>query len=157
VTSQETIDLLNGLVETCRDGELGYRTAAEAVSNTQLETVFSDYSKQRAGFVRQLQAEVERLGGIPAGSGTVTGTLYRGWMDVKSALSGGDGAAIIASCETGEDSAAASFERVFDMDISGQPKQLVESQWKKIKEAHQRMIRLKEEMSRTDYQKTDKK
>jgi uncharacterized protein (TIGR02284 family) len=155
MTPEQTILQLNGLIETCKDGELGYRTAAEAVQNTQLETVFADYSKQRAQFARQLQAEVERMGGTPADSGTLTGTFYRGWMDVKSAFTGGDGAAIIASCETGEDAAAAAFEAVFDMDVSGQPKVLVEAQWNKIKEAHARMLRLKQEMVGADFQKND--
>jgi uncharacterized protein (TIGR02284 family) len=145
VKTDETIHHLNDLIRTCRDGELGYRSAEEAVKNTQLETVFAGYAKQRAGFARKLQAEVERLGGDPTASGTVTGTLYRGWMDVKSALSGGSGAAIVASCETGEDSAAAAFETVVNMDISGQTKLLVETQWNQIKEAHLHMQRLKEE------------
>ena len=145
MTIGETIQCLNALIRTCRDGELGYRSAQEAVKNTQLESVFAGYSKQRAEFVRQLQAEVERLGGEPAETGTVTGALYRGWMDVKSTLSGGSGAAIVASCETGEDSAVAAFESVVNLDVSGQTKALIERQWNKIKEAHMHMLRLKGE------------
>ena len=88
----ETIDLLNELIHVCKDGEHGYRTAAEDVRNSQLQSVFSEYAKQRSSFARQLQAEVERLGGAATDSGTLTAAAHRGWMDLKAALSGGDGA-----------------------------------------------------------------
>jgi uncharacterized protein (TIGR02284 family) len=155
VTTDDTILCLNDLTETCKDGERGYRTAAEHVRNTQLRTVFSDYAKQRGEFARHLQAEVERLGGHPTDSGTMTAALHRGWMDLKSALSGGDSAAILAACETGEDAAAAAFERVVDMELTGQTKSLVEKQWQKIKEAHTHVLRLKEEAAGSDFPKNE--
>ncbi|MDQ6665615.1 MAG: PA2169 family four-helix-bundle protein [Acidobacteriota bacterium] len=146
---------MNKLIATSKNGELGYHAAAADVHNTQLETVFNDYAKQRAGFARQLQAEVERLGGTSTDSGTLGAAVHRGWMDLKSAISGGDGAAIVAACETGEDHAAAEFERVVNLDISGQTRTLVEKQWQKIKEAHAHLLRLKDETRRADYPKTD--
>src|ERR1700722_7730134 len=119
MTTEEMIAELKGLVAVCRDGELGYRKAATDVRNTELETVFTIYSKQRGQFARKLQAEVERLGGTPQDSGSMTGTLLRGWMDVKAVLSNGTGAAIIATCETGEEVAVAAFDWVVNLDISG--------------------------------------
>lgn len=106
MTREDSIAELNGLIKTCKDGELGYRTAATDVRNTELETVFTEYAKQRDQFARNLQAEVERLGGDPKNSGSITGTLLRSWMDLKSALSSGNGAAIIATCVTGEEARA---------------------------------------------------
>jgi uncharacterized protein (TIGR02284 family) len=126
LTTEDTISELNGLIETCKDGELGYRTAAADVRNTELETVFTEYAKQHGKFARDLQAEVKRLGGNPEDSGSITGTLLRGWMDLKSALSSGSATAIIATCETGEEAAVAAFEWVVNRDISGQTRLLVE-------------------------------
>ena len=99
MTLEDTIGHINQLIATSKDGELGYRTAAEHVHNTQLRTVFSDYARQRAQFALQLQGEVERLGGTAQDSGSITAALHRGWIDVKSALSGGDGSAIVAACD----------------------------------------------------------
>jgi uncharacterized protein (TIGR02284 family) len=155
VTTEETIQHLNDLTETCKDGELGYRTAAENARNTQLESVFSDYSKQRSQFARALRNEVERLGGESADSGTLTATVFRGWINLKSALSGGDGGAIIAACESGEEVAVGAFELVMNLDITGQTKSLVEKQGRQIKEAHAHMLRLKAETSGADFQKND--
>src|SRR6266849_3017852 len=136
MTKDETIDHLNQLIHVCKDGEQGYHTAAGHVSNSQMETVFSEYAKERGQFVRQLQAEVERLGGTAADSGTLTAAMHRGWIDLKSALSGGDAGAIVAACETGEDAAQAAFERVVDSDVTGETRSLVEKQFRKIEEAH---------------------
>lgn len=156
MTREDTIAELNGLIKTCKDGELGYRTAATDVRNTELETVFSEYAKQRGQFARNLQAEVERLGGDPENSGSITGTLLRSWMDLKSALSSGNGAAIIATCETGEEAAVAAFEWVVNLDITGQTRLLVEKQCKSIKEARARLLRLKaEEATGATFQKND--
>jgi uncharacterized protein (TIGR02284 family) len=157
MTIQDTIVELNGLIRTCKDGELGYRTAAADVTNTELESIFAEYSKQRGQFARKLKTEVERLGGDADGDGSMSGTLLRGWMDVKSALTGGNGAAIIATCETGEEVAAAAFEWVVNLDISGQTRSLVVKQSKIIKEAHARLLRLKaEEAAGARFQKNDK-
>jgi uncharacterized protein (TIGR02284 family) len=145
LTAPETVDHLNGLIEASRDGESGYRTAAADVNNSELRTIFGDYADQRAGFVRELEAEVVRLGGTPVKSGTLTAAVHRGWIDLKSGLSGGGAHAIVAACETGEDAAQAAFERVVNLDISGATRALVEKQWLQVKQAHKFMLRLKEE------------
>ena len=122
-------------------------TAAEDVRNSQLQSVFSEYAKQRSSGARQLHAEVERLGGVATDSGTLTAAVHRGWMNLKAALSGGDGGAIVAACETGEDYALAAFERVVDAGITGDSRSIVEKQYEKIKEAHIRLMRLKQELA----------
>ena len=72
VNTEDTLILLNDLTETCKDGELGYRAAAESVRNTQVESILGDYAQQRAGFARQLQAEAQRMGGTSTRSGCNT-------------------------------------------------------------------------------------
>jgi uncharacterized protein (TIGR02284 family) len=145
MATETVIPDLQDLIQICRDGELGYTTAADHVGNSQLRTIFAHYAKQRAGFVRDLEAETKRLGGIPSDSSSVIGALHRGWIDLKAALSGGDGEALVAACETGEDHAVAAYERVVDLELSGQTNSLVEKQWEAIKEAHAHMLRLKAE------------
>lgn len=145
MTTQETIDSLNELVRVCKDGEHGYLTAAGDVKNTELETLFLESSVQRGGYARELQSEIERLGGLAVDSGTLSAAIHRGWMDLKAEVSNGDSAAIVAACETGEDSAQAAFERVVDAGLSGKALLIVEKQWRQIQEAHTRLVRLKEE------------
>lgn len=142
MTTEDTIVELNGLIRTCKDGELGYTTAAADVGNTELETVLKDYAAQHRRFARDLQAEVKRLGGNPDDSGTIGGTLLCGWMDVKSALTGDRAAPILASCETGEEAAVAAFQWVVNLDISGKTRSLVEKQSKSVGETHAHLRKL---------------
>ena len=144
--TEDTIAHLNRLIETSKDGELGYRTAAHHVRNPQLQSIFEDYERQRANFARQLQAEVERLGGEVGESGSLSAAIHRGWIDVKSALSGGDGWAILAACELGEAAASAAYEKVLDMDISGPIRLTVSHQAQQVRDAHQHIVRLKEKL-----------
>src|SRR5918999_4126680 len=104
-SNEEVISTLNNLIETCRDGQNGFQTAAEGVQKSELKTLFHTYSQQRARFAGELQDEVRRLGGDPEDSGSVAASLHRGWMGLKSVISGSDDAAILAECERGEDSA----------------------------------------------------
>lgn len=146
ITREDEIDVLNELIQVSKDAEQGYRTAAENVTNSELETVFRGYAKQRAGFVQELEAEFERLGGRDSDSGTLSGALHRGWMDLKSALSGGDPRGMVAACESGEERAEAAYARAATTGISGKGRSLLEKQWQQVKEAHKRMHRLKDEM-----------
>ena len=46
MTSEDTISSLNGLIETSRNGELGYAEAAKLVKDTRLQTILEGYSKE---------------------------------------------------------------------------------------------------------------
>ncbi len=143
---EDTLDMLNDLIRTCKEGEEGYRTAADDVQNSELETMFRGYAKQRANFVRELEVEVERLGGKPYESDGLGAALHRGWMNLKASLSGGDAGAIIAACESGEDSALAIYDRAARTDVTGKTRTLIDKQFQQVKEVHTRLHRLKEEI-----------
>src|SRR5688572_380431 len=108
---KNAIAVLNELIEVCKDGENGFRVAAEGAKNSDLRSLFISYSAQRAAFAAELQREVERLGGKPEKSGSVAGAAHRGWIHLKEAVTGADEAAIISECERGEDAAKAAYEK----------------------------------------------
>jgi len=142
MTAEDTVAYLNGLIETCRNGELGYAEAARLVEDTRLQTILEGYSKERAGFVKTLQAEVRKLGGTPAESGTLGGAL-----EFKSVATLGDGASILAACETGESSAWTHYKEATDSQISGESRALVAKQFEKVKEAIAHLQHLQGELS----------
>jgi uncharacterized protein (TIGR02284 family) len=143
LTNEETTRHLNDLIEVALDSERGYATAAAHVSDEHFQTVFAEDAKHRAAFARELAAEVEHLGGTPVTSGTMQAAVHRGWLDLKSAVSGGAPEGIIAACETGEDFAVAAYERVVNLAITGKPRVIVEKQMEQIKQAHERLLNLK--------------
>ncbi len=138
-SNAEVISTLNGLIETCRDGQQGFQSAAEAVQSGELKQLFHTYSQQRARFVGDLQDEVRRLGGDPENSGSVAATLHRGWMGLRAAVAGEDDAAILAECERGEDSAVSNYRAALGADLPANLRSLVERQFSEVKEAHDRV------------------
>ncbi len=128
--------VLNGLIETCKDGDQGFRTAAEGVQDPTLRRLFESYAEQRAGFARELEREVGRLGDEPAESGHVAGALHRGWMKIREAVSGNDEAAILAECERGEDAAVRAYREAVDRGLPGSAGATVEQQYLQVNDAH---------------------
>ena len=99
----KAISVLNNLIETTKDGEKGFKTAAEGLTAPDIKHRFLQYSRERAQMTTELQAEVRRLGGDPERSGSMAGALHRGWLDIKSVVTGKDDHAILAEAERGED------------------------------------------------------
>jgi uncharacterized protein (TIGR02284 family) len=138
--NDKAISCLNNLIETCKDGQDGFKTASEGVKRPDLKTLFLTYSQQRAQFAGELQNEVLRLGGDPEKTGSVAASLHRGWIDIKSAVTGKDDGAIIAECERGEDSAVKNYEEAArDENLPANLREIVERQYTSVKEAHDRI------------------
>ncbi len=138
-TNDDVISTLNNLIETCKDGQTGFQTAAEGVNNSELKTFFYNYSQQRAQFAGELQNEVLRLGGDPEKTGSVAASLHRGWINIKSAVTGKDDAAVIAECERGEDSAVSNYKDALENKVPADVRSVIERQYAKIQEAHDRI------------------
>jgi uncharacterized protein (TIGR02284 family) len=137
--NDDVISTLNNLIETCRDGQNGFQTAAEGVKNSELKTLFGKYSQQRASFVGELQDEVRRLGGDPENTGSVAATLHRGWINIKSAITGEDEGAVISECERGEDSAVRNYKDALGADLPANVRSVIERQAAQVREAHDRI------------------
>jgi len=138
------IETLNQLIEICKDAENGFRAAAEGVKSADLKTLFKSYSAQRALFANELQAEVQRRGGTPEEGGSLTATLHRGWMNIKSLVTGQDEAAITAGCERAEDVAVNTYEEALGTDLPDGVRAVLRRQLNQIKEAHDRIRALEE-------------
>lgn len=135
-TNKDAVDVLNNLIETCKDGEQGFRTAAEKVKDSSLKSLFSKYSSQRAGYVTELTSAVRNLGGDPATSGHVAATLHRGWINLKEALSKDEDKAIIFECEAGEDAAMKNYKDALSKSLPANVLSLVQTQFSGVQEAH---------------------
>jgi uncharacterized protein (TIGR02284 family) len=133
------ISTLNNLIETCKDGENGFRTAAGGVKNGELKTLFNLYAQQRAQFAAELQAEVRTLGGDPEDTGSVAATLHRGWINIKSTVTGEDEGAIISECERGEDSAVRNYKEALNETLPPGVQSIIERQYTQVQEAHDRI------------------
>ncbi len=134
--NQKAIATLNSLIETCKNGEEGFRTAAEAITDQAVKTAFAKIARDRGQMVRELQDEVQGLGGTPETSGSVAGAVHRGWINLKSVVTGRDDQQIIAEAERGEDVAKAAFQSALGEPLPAQVRALVERMAAGVRAAH---------------------
>ncbi len=147
--NDKVISTLNNLIETCKDGQEGFQQAAEGVKNSELKTLFGTYAQQRAGFAGELQTEVRNLGGDPEKTSSTAGALHRGWINIKSAITGQDESAIIAECERGEDSAVSNYQDAIKGELPANIREVVERQFAQVKQAHDRIRSLERASSKS--------
>ena len=140
----KAISTLNSLIETCKDGDLGFRTAAEGLRSPETKALFLEYARQRASMAADLQAEVRSLGGDPEKSGSMSGSLHRGWLDIKAAITGKDDHAILAEAERGEDVAKAAYESALKATLPSTAQTLVQRQAGMVRQAHDHVRALRD-------------
>ncbi len=139
MSNDKAIATLNNLIETCKDGQKGFTTAAEGVKDPSVKAAFLEFASQRGQMVRELQDEVRGLGGDPEKSGSMAGSLHRGWINIKSTVTGMDEHKVIAEAERGEDVAKGVYEAALKEPLPAQVLALVQRQAAKVRAAHDRV------------------
>lgn len=148
--NDKVISTLNNLIETCRDGQNGFKEAAENVASPELKTFFHQVALERSQLVGELQQEVQRLGGNPENTGSTAAALHRAWMDIKGSLTGKDDHSILSECERGEDSAVDAYKDALkDENLPSNLRSTVERQFRSILEVHNRVKQLRDSRSAT--------
>ena len=82
----DNTSMLNDLIETSKDGENGFRSAAEDAKSAELKATFLRRAEDCAKGASELQQLVFRMGGKPEQGGSVAGAMHRGWMDLKASI-----------------------------------------------------------------------
>jgi uncharacterized protein (TIGR02284 family) len=149
-STSDYISRLNELIETCKDGERGFRDAAEGVNRADLRETFKEYARQRTQFANELQRHVMRLGGDPETTGSAAGAMHRGWLNLKAAITGKDDEAILNEAERGEDAAVKSYQEVLERDLPSDLRAVMENQYQEILKAHNHVKALRDGASTDD-------
>ena len=147
VKPDQIISALNGLIEVNRDGQKGFLEAAEKMQAAELKTFCLEQSRSRAHFVGELQPLVQTMGEEPENTGTIAGAMHRGWIDLKTALGGGDHA-ILAATETGEDHAIKTYQSALEEHLPAPAREIVERQLQSIKQAHAKVKTLRDSLAK---------
>lgn len=143
-SNDDVISTLNGLIETCKDGQNGFKEAAEGVERSDLKSLFYEFGQQRAQFAGELQTLVQTLGGDPENSGSLAAAIHRGWIDIKSVVTGKDEGAILNECERGEDSAKKMYKEALEQNLPAHVMETVRTQYTSVQAAHDRVKALRD-------------
>jgi len=132
-------DVLHHLIDLCRDGERGFRAAADHVGDPTLKALFTDLATERRQFADALLPHLQRLGGPPDAEGTSVGALHRRWMALKGLVPGRHDHRIVAEAERGEHAALDAYEQALNGMLPPTVTELLETQREAIAKAVDRM------------------
>ncbi|WP_050028480.1 PA2169 family four-helix-bundle protein [Verrucomicrobium sp. BvORR034] len=144
---EDILSLLHNLIGVSRDGEEGFKQAAEHARAEKLKQVFANYSHQRHDFVTQLQELERRFGETDVDEkGSATGGLHRAWIGLRTALTSNDDQALLEEAERGEDAAKAAFEDA-QRDFAELPvdvRSAIAAQSAQVRQAHDEVKKLRD-------------
>jgi len=142
--SDNITSILNDLVETSKDGEKGFRTAAEDTKNAELQAVFLRRAQDCATGAADMQQLVVRLGGTPDERGSVAGAVHRGWVNLKATVSGRTDLAILEECERAEDVAKARYRNALEETLPEDIRVVVQRQYDGVMRNHDQIRALRD-------------
>jgi uncharacterized protein (TIGR02284 family) len=147
---KETISVVEDLIQTLKDGQEGFKQAAEGVKDSQLKSLFNEYSTQRSRFAAELHIQARSLDRPESEkSSSAAGALHRAWINLKSAVTKGDDYAILAECERGEDSAVEQYRKAMEDDLPELLREIISRQYTDIVSAHDRIKNLRDTAKRS--------
>ena len=132
-------EVLEHLVEICRDGERGFQAAAQYVRTTELKTLFTQLAEQRHAFACDLAPHVNRLGGSALADGTGAGAVHRGWMKVRAHVPVHHDRAILNEAERGEHAAMKAYDDALNGVLPPTVIGIVEAQREEMRASQQRI------------------
>jgi uncharacterized protein (TIGR02284 family) len=139
-----TIETLNLLLKTCRDGQEGFRACAAAVSDHELRDLLRRRADDCAGAAEDLKTLVARHGGRADDGTSLPGDIHRGWMLAADALAGTSDRAILAQCEVGEDVTLADYRFALTQDLPFDARQTIEQQLRGAQRNHDQIRALRD-------------
>ncbi len=132
----DAIDTLNDLLESCRDGEYGFRECAEHAKASDIKSILNQRAGDCHSAAIELQELIVQMGGEPDEGGTVSEALHRGWVSVKGTLSGYSDFDMLDECERAEDVALGQYRKALKQSLPSSAKAVVERQARGVQLNH---------------------
>ena len=153
--NQELVEVLNDLILVNNDRIEGYQKAKDEAGegNVDLKAIFDQMSDESRKYISELSHEIYKLDGeAVTNSTTISGKIYRTWMDLKNSIKGNNRLALLESCEFGEDAAQKAYQQalVSDETLSIDVRQLIAHQKESLKESHDTIKRFRDMHKKSD-------
>lgn len=147
---KDTVTLLNDLIKISKDGELGFLQAAEHVHNQDLKSMFQEKAEGCRHAIHVLQNHITDLDGEPMDTGSMLGALHRGWVNIKSTLTGHDDHAILVECERGEDAAKKVYKEALNENLPREIRVTIQHQFDGVQANHDLICALRDRYATAD-------
>jgi len=141
----DAVDLLQDLVECCKDGEYGFRECAEQAKAADLKSTFLQRADDCRRGAQELNDLIRQLGGKAEDGGSAMGAMHRGWVAIKSKLTTYDDKAVLEEAERGEDNAKARYTKALQKNLPANVRSLVEKQLQGVQKNHDQVKMLRDQ------------
>lgn len=143
------IHLLNELIELNNDRAAGFykaiRTINDDMDNEDLKELFEEFATQSKHFSEALTQIVSANEGEPETGNSVTGSLHRAWIDIKSIFGGSDRESVLSEAERGEDIIKNAYRSVIQQNrLAGIARDMVSSQSVILDKSHDKIKQLRD-------------
>lgn len=145
-TTVNSTGVINDLIEINNDRVAGFEKAIADINdeNIDLKAIFQGYAEQSRKNGQELAALVGSVDEVETGN-SVSGTLHRAWIDVKSLFGGSDRASILSEAERGEDAIKKAYkDALSDGELASDALTIVSSQAQGINAAHDEIKALRD-------------
>lgn len=130
--------VLNHLIESCRDGERGFRLAAERITDPELKALFSEVADQRAAFALELLPYAQRMGGNAPAEGSAAAALHRGWIDLADTILHSNDK-LLREVQRGDGVTLVAYGDAVNGMLPPQVREVVQRQYAAIEQTHARI------------------
>jgi uncharacterized protein (TIGR02284 family) len=139
------VNLLNDLIETCKDGEYGFSTCAKHASSPEIRQIFSERATDCRDAARELQSLVKTESAAPDTSGSALGAMHRGWVTVLGTVAGNSDKRMLEEAERGEDSAVGAYRKALrETDLPANVRAVLERQMAGVQRNHDQVKALRD-------------
>ncbi len=139
-TNESLVEVLNDLIKINNDRINGYQKAVSEITaiDVDLQALFRKMANESREYVSELNNAVEKLGGEPVTDTTVSGKIYRTWMEIKATFASNERLSILEACEFGEDAAQKAYDEALgsDAEINAETRQMIMDQKSSLRTSH---------------------
>lgn len=116
--NKQLAETLNDLVKIHHDRIEGYNKAADQVGKESVDLIalFKSKVAESENMVVWLKQQILALGGEYSNDTTVSGKIFRAWMDVKNTFKPESRGSILDSCVFGEEAALKAYDIALNSD-----------------------------------------
>lgn len=140
----ETVSVLQGFLIKNYDAEKAYTKAMTHTKSPALKCFLQQQAAQRRRFAKAIAQRLRQLNEIPIESGSISGTLYRTWITIKSSVAGNKDEAVLKEVMRGEKASLKDYQDVLkNKTLPSVIVQELERQMKDIESILNGVIRLK--------------
>ena len=144
-THKDTVNALQGILEKNYDAEKGYKKAMQDAENPALKNFLKQQAAMRSNFATAIDKELRDLDVEPKESGSITGSLHRAWIDIKSSVAGDDDEAVLEEVIRGEKASVDEYQNVMkDTALAPKINSVLQSQMRDIQNTLDRVKTLED-------------